>query len=88
VANQYLTKGSKIFVEGRLKPDPNTGGPRLWQRQDGTVAASYEIVVDSFVFLGSSEGRQGDHAPMPQEDGYGDAGMGHGGKIEEDDIPF
>jgi single-strand DNA-binding protein len=88
VANQYLTKGSKIFVEGRLKPDPNTGGPRLWQRQDGTVAASYEMVVDSFVFLGSSEGRQGGHAPMPQEEGYGDVGMGHGGKIEEDDIPF
>jgi single-strand DNA-binding protein len=87
-ANQYLTKGSKIFVEGRLKPDPNTGGPRLWQRQDGTVAASYEMVVESFVFLGSSEGRQGGHAAVPQEDGYSDAGMGQGGAIDEDDIPF
>ena len=35
--NQYLKKGSKVLVEGRLTPDPSTGGPRLWQRQDGCV---------------------------------------------------
>ncbi len=25
--NQYLKKGSSVLVEGRLKPDPATGGP-------------------------------------------------------------
>ena len=38
--NQYLHKGSKVLVEGRLTADPNTGGPRIWNRQDGTPAAS------------------------------------------------
>ena len=28
-ANQYLSKGSKVLVEGRIKPDTNTGSPRL-----------------------------------------------------------
>jgi single-strand DNA-binding protein len=28
-ANQYLQKGSKVLVEGRLKPDAATGAPRI-----------------------------------------------------------
>ncbi len=36
-ANQYLSKGSKVLVEGRIKPDPNTGGPRIYTRQDGSA---------------------------------------------------
>src|SRR5450759_5866913 len=32
--NQYLKKGSKVLVEGRLTADPVTGGPRIWQAQD------------------------------------------------------
>ena len=55
-ANQYLSKGKKVLVEGRLKPDAQTGGPRLWTRQDGTVAASYEITADNIVFLSAKGG--------------------------------
>ncbi|MBX3056689.1 MAG: single-stranded DNA-binding protein [Anaerolineae bacterium] len=80
VANQYLTKGSKVLVEGRLRPDPATGAPRLWTRQDGTVAASYEITADNFVFL-STKGEQGEHGGM--DEGYQGAAA-----HEEDDIPF
>jgi single-strand DNA-binding protein len=58
VANEYLTKGSKVLVEGRLKPDAETGGPRLWTRQDGTPAASFEMTADNFSFVGS----KGDNA--------------------------
>ena len=29
VCNQYLKKGSKVLVEGRLMADPATGGPRI-----------------------------------------------------------
>jgi single-strand DNA-binding protein len=81
VANQYLTKGSKVLVEGRIKPDPQTGGPRLWTRQDGTVAASYEITADNFSFVGS------------RGDGGGEGGEGgdyEGGAPaqQEDEIPF
>lgn len=41
--SQFLHKGSLVFVEGSIKPDPETGNPRIWTRQDGTAAASYEI---------------------------------------------
>jgi single-strand DNA-binding protein len=51
--NQYLKKGSKVLVEGRLQPDPNTGGPRIWNRQDGTPAASFEVRALNVRFLSS-----------------------------------
>ena len=39
--NTYLRKGSKVLVEGRLVADQETGGPRIWNRQDGTPSASF-----------------------------------------------
>lgn len=51
--NQYLQKGSKVLVEGRLTPDPATGGPRLWTRQDGTAGTSYEVTAHRVQFLSS-----------------------------------
>ncbi|MCP5101345.1 MAG: single-stranded DNA-binding protein [Chloroflexi bacterium] len=80
-ANQYLSKGSKVLVEGRLKPDAN-GGPRTWTAQDGTVRASFEITADTVRFLSG------------REDGSSIADGGGGGYAaaapaqEEDDIPF
>ena len=79
--NQYLSKGSRVLVEGRLQTDPQTGGPRLFTRQDGTVGATYEITADFVRFLsgrdeggfGGSEGGPDSGAPAAQE---------------EDDIPF
>ena len=53
VCEQYLSKGRRVLVEGRLRPDPETGGPRIWTRQDGTAGASYEIVARTVRFLGS-----------------------------------
>jgi single-strand DNA-binding protein len=83
VANQYLSKGSKVLVEGRLKPDPNTGGPRLWTRQDGTVAASYELTADNFSFVGSrADGDSYDGGDHDESNGGGSPAQ------EEDDIPF
>ena len=52
VCNEYLSKGRQVFVEGRLRPDPETGGPRLWTRQDGTAGASFEITARTVKFLG------------------------------------
>ena len=52
VVNQYLSKGRQVMVEGRLQPDVN-GNPRLWTRQDGTVAASFEVRASVVRFLGS-----------------------------------
>ncbi|MDX1413207.1 MAG: single-stranded DNA-binding protein [Candidatus Promineifilaceae bacterium] len=81
VANQYLTKGSRVLVEGRIKPDPNTGGPRLWTRQDGTMGASFEITADNFSFVGSRE----------EADAFASTGESMGADApaqEEDEIPF
>ena len=48
--NQYLHKGSKVLVEGHLRPDSN-GNPTVFQRKDGTWGASYEITADTVQFL-------------------------------------
>jgi single-strand DNA-binding protein len=78
--NEFLAKGRQVLVEGRLRPDPATGGPRLWTRQDGSVGASFEVVASSIQFLGSNgNGNGGSH------DG-GD--YGGPGAQEEDQIPF
>jgi len=78
--NQYLMKGRQCLVEGRIKPDPQTGGPRLYTRQDGSVGASFEITATSVTFIGGRGDSNG------QEDGaYRD---GNGRPQEEDEIPF
>ncbi|MCL4528984.1 MAG: single-stranded DNA-binding protein [Chloroflexi bacterium] len=76
ICNQYLKKGSKVLIEGRLTPDKNTGGPRIWQRQDGTSGASFEVTAQTVRFLssrGDSDGGggvvdAGDMATAPAED--------------------
>ena len=52
--NQYLKKGSKALVEGRLVPDPKTGSPRIWQGQNGP-GASFEVSASSVKFLSSKD---------------------------------
>jgi single-strand DNA-binding protein len=78
IAQQYLTKGQLVLVEGRIVPDRDTGGPRLWTAQDGTVRASFEVNADNFRMMGSrteeSYSGSGDFEAAPAE--------------EEDDIPF
>ena len=85
--NQYLKTGSQVLVEGRMNPDKETGGPRIWNRQDGTAAASFEVTADRVVFLsgrgdagaGVSDGGGGAYQGGPEEPGsFGD----------EDEIPF
>ena len=56
IANQYLAKGRQVYVEGRLNVDPETGGPRLWNGNDGQARASFEITATSIQFLGSGNG--------------------------------
>jgi len=48
--NQYLHKGSKVLVEGRLRPD-ESGSPKVFQRKDGTWGASYEVTAETVRFL-------------------------------------
>ena len=52
--NQYLKKGRKVLVEGRLVAD-QSGGPRVYTKQDGTSAASFEISAQTVRFLSSRD---------------------------------
>jgi single-strand DNA-binding protein len=61
--NQYLRKGSKVLVEGRLSPDPASGGPKTYMKKDGTPGASYDITASTVRFLSSRGDDQGGAAP-------------------------
>lgn len=80
-ANQYLSKGRQVLVEGRMQPDAQTGGPRLWTGQDGTVRASYEIRAFTVQFLGGRD----QVSDVPSGGDSFDSGAP---AQEEDDIPF
>jgi single-strand DNA-binding protein len=81
ICNQYLKKGSKVLVEGRLTPDKSTGGPRIWQKQDGTSGASFEVNAQTVRFLSTRA-----------ESDSGSAAASDAGEMAtapaEDDIPF
>ncbi len=78
--NQYLTKGRQVLVEGILRPDPNTGGPKIWTRQDGTAGASFEVMANTVRFLGGRGEQVETVASMGEEEPPG--------MMEAEDIPF
>ena len=47
---KYLSKGAKVLVEGRLKSNADDN-PNVYQRKDGSWAASYEIAAETVRFL-------------------------------------
>lgn len=63
--NTYLHKGSSVLVEGELRPDKETGGPRVYQRTDGSSGASYELTARTVRFL---SGKNGEASDDVQED--------------------
>lgn len=83
--NQYLKTGSQVLIEGRMTPDKESGGPRIWTRQDGTPAASYEITAERVVFLSGrgDEGGGGGSSPG----GYQGGADGPDDDLD-DEIPF
>ena len=101
IAQQYLKKGSLIFIEGRIQS-------REWQDKEGQKRTSLEIVASNFRMLGgrsegaaagagggASRGGGGDDfdgSAGPTEESYGGgAAGGHSGggpEISDEDIPF
>lgn len=60
-----LHKGMQVMVIGRLKPD-SSGGPRIWNRQDGTAGSSFEVTATEIwlsVYNRSSEPAYANEAP-------------------------
>ena len=80
ICNQYVKKGSKVLIEGRLTPDKATGGPRIWTKQDGSAGASFEVTAQTVRFL-SSRGEGGAGGEFGESGPASDAGDGG-------DIPF
>jgi single-strand DNA-binding protein len=100
VAEQYLKKGSKVYVEGQLQT-------RKWQGQDGQDRYSTEVVLQNFngtLMMLDARGGGGASMGMHEDDagGYA-AGNGSGGqrggskpagkgggfdKPVDDEIPF
>jgi single-strand DNA-binding protein len=68
LCNQYLTKGRRVYVEGRLNS-------RSWQGQDGQTRFNNEITADQVLFLGGGgdQGQGGDEGAPPPVAGVEDA---------------
>lgn len=84
ICEKYLSKGDRIYVEGRLKT-------RKWQDEKGNDRYSTEIHVTDFTFLTTKQESQGGVAqsnqhnpkPQPSQDRI-DEPIGE----EDDDLPF
>jgi single-strand DNA-binding protein len=98
IAQQYLKKGSLIFIEGRIQS-------REWQDKEGQKRTSFEIVANNFRMLGgraegaaaaaggvsggASRGADDVEQPVPAEESYGGGGgQAPGPEISDEDIPF
>jgi len=97
IAQQYLKKGSLVFIEGRIQS-------REWQDKEGQKRTSFEIVANNFRMLGgraegaaagggmgggASRGGEDLDQSAPPEEGYGGgAPAGGGPEISDEDIPF
>jgi len=80
VCNQYVKKGMKVLVDGRLTPDKATGGPRVWTKNDGSAGASFEVTASTVRFLSS----RGETSDMSSQGGGDESAE----LPPEDDIPF
>src|SRR5262245_27947036 len=72
-ANQYLHKGSKVFVEGRMTS-------RRYTDKDGVERTAWDVIAENFVLLdpkGTAAGAAG-----------GSSSGGYGDEVGADDIPF
>ena len=63
IANQYLHKGDKVFIEGKIKT-------RKWQDQNGQDRYSTEIHADNLLMLGGKAQGSGDPGPAASSSGY------------------
>jgi|TARA_B110000263_G_scaffold243652_1_gene250678 single-strand DNA-binding protein len=56
--SQYLDKGRQVLVEGRMNAD-ESGNPRIYEKNDGTTGASFELTARTVHFLGRNENDSG-----------------------------
>ncbi|MEM9687818.1 MAG: single-stranded DNA-binding protein [Bacteroidota bacterium] len=82
ICEKYLSKGDKIYAEGRLKT-------RQWQGDDGIMRYSTEIHVSDFTFLSTRKGTESTPSPENQKQAIPKADNGNPvATPEDDDLPF
>mgnify|MGYP000388013479 CR=1 FL=1 len=84
IAGEYLKKGSKVYLEGRLQT-------RKWQDQQGQDRYTTEIVADEMQMLDSRGGGAADFAPQQRAPQSRPQQQPQAAPVDngfEDDIPF
>ena len=71
--NQYLRKGSRVYIEGRLQT-------RSWESADGQRRFRTEVVANTVLFLDRAQA-----APVAEESAPTEGG---GDQVDPDDLPF
>lgn len=59
ICSQFLAKGRKVYVEGRLST-------RSWQAQDGTQRSTTEVVASDMIILDSRRDTEGQDTELPR----------------------
>ena len=77
IAGQYLKKGAKIYVEGKLET-------RSWEDKEGQRRYTTEVVVHQLEMLG---GDRQEGSAQPYEQPAAEAYVGSGSP-DDDDLPF
>ncbi len=84
IAEKYLRKGSKVYIEGQLET-------RKWQDQSGADRYSTEVVLRPYngtlVLLDGNRGDGGGQGDQGGSQGGGASGGAGGGNMD-DEIPF
>ncbi|RMH59213.1 MAG: single-stranded DNA-binding protein [Zetaproteobacteria bacterium] len=93
IANQYLRKGSRVYIEGRIET-------RKWQDRDGNDRYTTEIRAQEMKMLGGGAPREGGRTAASEQGGFPTHGGPQGGADSfqgpadfpevppDDDIPF
>lgn len=84
---KYLSKGSPVFIEGRLQS-------KKWETEAGEKRQKLEVVADRVLFLPSRKREDGDGRSEPTPGGNAEAAQNQSGEEnqvpadDDDDVPF
>jgi len=80
IAQQYLAKGSSVFIEGRIQT-------RTWDAQDGSKRSRTEIVAERMQLGPRKAGAQGGQPQQPPRAEEGKSGGGQKEELETIEYP-
>src|SRR5579862_7094963 len=66
LCSQFLVKGRKVYVEGRLST-------RSWTAQDGQQKSRTEVVIDDMILLDNKQSGTGQHASQSKDSNESEA---------------